>query len=77
MPPYAASTAEMAVYHAHACALRLLGCRVAPPRERTFAGVGVPLGPAVVLSPSFCPCLSLLRAKLPTRMVKMAVLVGP
>ena len=66
VPPYAASSSEFAVYHAHASALRLLGAHVAPPRERVFHGVPVALGPAVVLAPSFCPCLSLLRAKLPT-----------
>ena len=66
VPPYAASTAEMAVYAAHAAALRLLGARVARARERTFHGVTVALGPAVVLAPSFCPCLSVLRPKLPT-----------
>ena len=66
VPPYAASTAEMAVYAAHAAALRLLGATVAPARERTFHGVPVALGPAVVLAPSFCPCLTELRPKLPS-----------
>ena len=66
VPPYAASTAEMAVYAAHAAALRLLGAKVAPARERSFHGVPVALGAAVVLAPSFCPCLSELRAKLPS-----------
>ena len=64
-PPYAASTSEMAVYAAHAAALRALGAHVAPARERVFHGVPVLLGPAVVLAPAFCPCLSLLRPKLP------------
>ena len=50
----------------HAAALRLLGASVAPARERTFHGVPVALGPAVVLAPSFCPCLSELRPKLPS-----------
>ena len=56
----------MAVYAAHAAALRLLGAKVAPARERTFHGVPVALGAAVVLAPSFCPCLSELQPKLPS-----------
>lgn len=64
-PPVQASTAEMAVYHAHASALRASGCMVGSPRERTFHGVSVPLGAAIVLHPSFAPCMSILRCAPP------------
>jgi hypothetical protein len=50
----------------HASSLRLLGCAVPPPAERAFHGVTCPLGAAVVLHPSFAPCLTALRSKLPT-----------
>ena len=66
LPPCAAATAEMAVYQAHCAALRLLGAQVAPPRERSFHGVCVPLGPSVVLDPSFAPSMTALRQKLAT-----------
>ena len=66
VPPHSASSSEFAVYEMHATSLRLLGAAVAPPTRRTFRGVGVDAGPAVVLAADFAPCLSLLRAKLPT-----------
>jgi UDP-sugar pyrophosphorylase len=65
VPPYAAATAEMATYNAHASLLRALGAAVARPVERTFHGVTVPLGAAIVLHPSFAPCATVLRSKLP------------
>ena len=67
VPPYAAATSEMAVYNAHAAMLRAAGCAGVPlPVERSFHGVDCHLGPAVVLHASFAPCLSVLRARLPT-----------
>jgi len=66
VPPQTASASEMAVYHMHCCSLRRLGAAAAPPLPRSFRGVQVPLGPMVALQPDFAPCLSLLKAKLPT-----------
>ena len=66
VPPHSASSAEMAVYHLHAQMLRTLGATVAAPAQRTFRGVDVEVGPAVVLAPSFAPCFTLLAAELPT-----------
>jgi hypothetical protein len=66
VPPYAAATSEMAVYNAHAAMLRAAGCSVPQPVDRSFHGVVCPLGAAVVLHPSFAPCTSVLRARLPT-----------
>jgi len=51
-------------HQAHCAALRNLGASVAAPRERSFHGVCVPLGPSVVLHPSFAPCMSALKCKL-------------
>lgn len=65
VPPHSASTSEAAVYEMHATTLRRLGCRVAAPPTRSFRGVEVALGAAVVLHPSFAPCATLLRAKFP------------
>jgi len=64
IPPYSAATAEFALYNAHASALRALGAEVAPPQPRSFHGVSVPLGPAVIFSPCFAPCMSALARKL-------------
>ena len=50
----------------HAQSLRTLGGSVAPAAPRSFRGVGVDVGPSVVLAPSFAPCFTLLREKLPT-----------
>ena len=66
VPPYAAATAEFALYNAHAATLRAFGASVPLPAERSFHGVVAPLGAAVVLHPSFAPCASELRGKLPT-----------
>jgi len=66
VPPHSASTAEMAVYAMHASALRRLGVSTADPEVRSFRGVKVEVGPSIVLWPSFAPCTTLLRAKLPT-----------
>ena len=55
----------MAVYAAHASALRRLGASVAAGAERSFHGVSVTLGPAVVFAPSFAPSLSQLRRRFP------------
>jgi hypothetical protein len=56
----------MAVYHMHATQLRLLGATVGAPVAASYRGVQLERGPAVVLDPSFAPCFSLLKAKLPT-----------
>ena len=66
VPGHSASTAEMAVYKMHACCLRLLGASVPHGTHRSFRGVAVELGPLISLAPSFAPCISLLRARLPT-----------
>ena len=55
----------MAVYHMHATSLRTMGAAIGEPVERTFRGVRVSVGPAVVLAPSFAPCFTVLAAKLP------------
>ena len=61
--PHSASSSEFAVYEMHATSLRLLGAAVAPP----------PAAPSrrrrrrrPRRRPRLCPCLTLLRAKLPT-----------
>ena len=56
----------MAVYNVHVAQLRLLGAVVEPAVAATYRGVQLEQGAAVVLDPSFAPCLSLLRPKLPT-----------
>ncbi|KOO24474.1 udp-sugar pyrophospharylase-like protein [Chrysochromulina tobinii] len=66
VPPYAAATAEFAIYNAHAATLRAFGATVPLPVDRSFQGVLAPLGPAVVLHPSVAPCFSELRARLPS-----------
>ena len=66
VPPHSASSSEMAVYHLHAQSMRTLGCDVGPPRNATYRGVSVSASPAIVLDPSFAPCLTLLKAKLPS-----------
>ena len=66
VPPYAAATAEMALYNAAAALLRSFGASVPPPVERSFHGVTCPFGPAIALHPSFAPCPSVLRQRLPT-----------
>ena len=66
VPPHSAATSEMAVYHMHATALATLGATLGAPVARTFRGVGVDVGAAVVLAPSFAPCFTLLAEKLPT-----------
>ncbi|CAK0865993.1 unnamed protein product [Prorocentrum cordatum] len=65
VPPHGAASSEAAVYHANCTLLRLLGADVAPPECRTWRGGTQEVGPAVVLSPSFAPCFSELRLKLP------------
>ena len=65
VPPHSASSSEMAVYHFHAQALRTLGASVGEAAPRTFRGVGVDVGAAIVLAPSFAPCFTLLKEKLP------------
>ena len=45
---------------------RLLGAKVEPAVATSYRGVQLERGAAVVLDPSFAPCLSLLRPKLPT-----------
>lgn len=49
----------------HCSSLRRLGAHVAPPIDRIFRGVGVAVGPAVALMPSFAPCFTVLGQKLP------------
>ena len=66
VPPHSASSSEMAVYQMHCQSLRTLGAKVAQPSPRTFRGVQVDVGASVVLAPSFAPCFTLLREKLPT-----------
>ena len=66
MPAYGAATAEFAVYNAHAALLRAMGAAIPPPVERAFHGVVCPLGAAIVLHPSFAPCASVLRERLPS-----------
>ena len=66
VPPATAASAEMAVYNMHATSLRRLGAAVAPPLPKSYRGVEVPVGPSVVLLPSFAPCLTALAAKLPS-----------
>lgn len=66
VPAYGAATAEMAVYHMHASLLRALGSSIPLPVERTFHGVVCPLGAAIVLHPSFAPCVSVLHRRLPS-----------
>ena len=56
----------MAVYNVHVSQLRLLGAKVEPAVATSYRGVQLERGAAVVLDPSFAPCLSLLRPKLPT-----------
>ena len=55
----------MAVYNVHVAQLRLLGAVIEPAVAATYRGVRLEQGAAVVLDPSFAPCLSLLRPKLP------------
>ena len=66
VPPHSASSSEMAVYHLHARSLRTIGADIGEASERSFRGVRVEVGPAIVLAPSFAPCFTLLQAKLPS-----------
>ena len=66
VPPHSASTSEMAVYHFHAQSLRTLGATIAEPATKTFRGVSVDVGPAIVLAPSFAPCFTTLQSKVPS-----------
>ena len=66
VPSYGAASSEMAVYAAHAAALRRLGAAVPVGVERSFHGVTVTQGPAVVFAPSFAPTMSELRRRFPT-----------
>ena len=66
VPSYGAASSEMAVYAAHAAALRRLGAAVPVGVERSFHGVAVTQGPAVVFAPSFAPTMSELRRRFPT-----------
>ena len=66
VPSYGAASSEMAVYAAHAAALRRLGAAVPLGVERSFHGVAVTQGPAVVFAPSFAPTMSELRRRFPT-----------
>eukprot|EP00967_Tisochrysis_lutea_P072521 scaffold96707_cov33-Tisochrysis_lutea.AAC.2 len=66
VPPHSASTAEFAVYAMHAAALRCLGASVDAPVRRSYRGVRVNAGAAIVLEPSFAPCTTILSSRLPS-----------
>lgn len=64
--PASASSADHALWSAHAAVLRLAGASVPPPTTATVAGVaGLRVSPRVVLSPSFKPTIAAAVARVP------------
>lgn len=65
IPPACPMSGESDIYMLSAKVLRMIGCQVEEAEPSTFAGITAPLGPRIVLDPSFTSCLSDLTIRFP------------